>query len=47
MEIFKKAGDFKTMEVRIKQIAIEEQQDRVKGGWHSEISLKQKGWTEF
>ncbi|CAK9113486.1 unnamed protein product [Durusdinium trenchii] len=33
------------MELSIRQIIREQEQEALKGGWHTELSLKAKGWT--
>jgi len=46
-EILRKEGNFKAMEVVVKQIVTDEEKNTVLGGWHTEISLKGIGWTEY
>ncbi|CAL1158007.1 unnamed protein product [Cladocopium goreaui] len=46
-EIFKKEGhSFSAMEVKVKQLVMDEEKNEVLGGWHTDISLKKLGWTE-
>jgi len=34
------------MELKIKHTIIEEEKNKVLGSWHTEISLRAKGWDE-
>lgn len=34
------------MEVKVKQLVMDEEKNEVLGGWHTDISLKKLGWTE-
>lgn len=44
--IFKASGnDFGKMEVKVKQFVLEQETNRVEGGWHTDISLGALGWT--
>lgn len=38
--------NFKAMEVKVKQLVVDEEVNRTLGGWHTEISLKALNWTE-
>lgn len=38
--------DFGAMEVKVKQLTIDEETNKVQGGWSTEISLRALGWTE-
>ena len=38
--------DFGAMEVKVKQLTIDEETNKVQGGWQTEISLRALGWTE-
>ena len=45
-EIFLNSGQkFGEMEVMVKQWVTEQETNRVDGGWHTEVSLSQMGWT--
>lgn len=35
------------MEVQVKQLVREQESNRVKGGWKTEIDMKVKGWNEY
>lgn len=37
--------NFKAMEVKVKQLVVDEEVNRTSGGWHTEISLKALNWT--
>lgn len=45
-EILQKEGSFEAMEIRVKQIVKDEETNAMKGGWHTQFSLKQLGWSE-
>ena len=46
-EIFQKEnGNFAAMELKVKQIVREQEENEIKGGWLTEIGMKSKGWTE-
>ena len=45
-EILKKEGSFSAMEVQIKKIWQQEEENKTVGGWHTKISLAGIGWTE-
>ena len=45
-QILKQEGSFAAMELKVKQVVRDEEQDKIKGGWHTEISLEKLGWDE-
>lgn len=39
-------GSLEAMELRVKHYVSEEESNKVKGGWHTDISMKALGWSE-
>lgn len=35
------------MEAQVKKIHVQEEINRTLGGWHTEVSLQQLGWTPY
>ena len=42
-----KHGDFKAVEVELERVSTQLAENDKKGGWESEITMAQMGWTEF
>ena len=34
------------MELKVKQVVRDEEKDKIKGGWHTEVSLEKLGWDK-
>ena len=44
-ELLVSHGTFDAVEVQLENVHIEEQTDKLRGGWHTEASLLKEGWT--
>ena len=40
-------GNFQAVETCIKKSTMNEELERLRGGWHTEVSLQKENWTEL
>ena len=43
--LLKEHGSFEAVECAIEKYQMEENSEKLQGGWHTEISLAKEGWT--